>query len=831
MVSHSGRAFPRRRSTAPAGRLLLFFTLMALGATACSGDDDAPVRDLYEGDGERYRATLHITEYGIPHVFADDLASAMFGVGYAFAGDHACTLVEMILRVRGEAAQHFGPGPGRLHVDQDFAMRHLRLYQDAPALLAGQPREILAAITGYAAGFNHRLSATPEEIPSLCRGAAWLRPITPAELMAYYRFLALTGSARQILDYIGNATPPPPPTALTTVDRTPRGHIRDLATPPLASNGYALGRQRTASGGGMVLANPHFPWAGELRLWELHLQVPGLTNLYGATLLGVPTVLIGFNEHIAWTHTFSMIPRFTLYRLRLDPEDPTRYRYGDTLRDMEAETYEVVVRAADGSEARETRTLYRSHYGPLLNIDPIGWSTSQALTFRDANLNNDRLIRQFLGMGLARDMDAFVDVHLNAVQGIPWVHTMAASRDGEVFYADAGATPFVDDAALARWQGRFDARDPLTRLIWGAAGLKLLDGADPSDAWRVEADAPEPGLVPMRLAPHMRRHDYVMNANDSARVPHHSAHLNNHPLIYEVAPTPLGMRSRRSLSLLAAPATSTGTFTIEDLKTLLYDAPGYAAELWLDEILEQCDATPVIQVQGRDVDLRPACTVLEAWDRRYHTTSRGAALFRQVLFSEGMRYTRYAEGRVTTLPFDPDAPMDTPRGLLAGSAEDPGPGLRGVAHALQVFQSRGWPLDIPLGDLQFSDRDGERRPVNGAFDYEGGVHSVWYGREALSRVDDDGQRYTFTGDPRLTDDGYPITYGSSFLMVMGYEQGRARGYALLTYGQSGDPESPHRSDQFPLMQARELRPIRFTQEEVLASPALRTVELDVSRTP
>ncbi len=42
-----------------------------------------------------------------------------------------------------------------------------------------------------------------------------------------------------------------------------------------ASNGWALGGDVTASGGGIVFANPHFPWAGEARFWECHLTVPG----------------------------------------------------------------------------------------------------------------------------------------------------------------------------------------------------------------------------------------------------------------------------------------------------------------------------------------------------------------------------------------------------------------------------------------------------------------------------------------------------------------------------------------------------------------------------
>ena len=92
-----------------------------------------------------------------------------------------------------------------------------------------------------------------------------------------------------------------------------------------ASNGWGLGADRSTTGGGLLLANPHFPWEGELRFWENHLTIPGELNVYGVGLTGLPGVQIGFNDAVAWTHTVSAGHRFTLYRYDLDPTDPTTY--------------------------------------------------------------------------------------------------------------------------------------------------------------------------------------------------------------------------------------------------------------------------------------------------------------------------------------------------------------------------------------------------------------------------------------------------------------------------------------------------------------------------
>ena len=87
----------------------------------------------------------------------------------------------------------------------------------------------------------------------------------------------------------------------------------------------------------MLLANPHFPWEGEKRLWESHLTLTtGEVNAYGVTLSGVPGILIGFNDAVAWTHTVSAGYRMTLYQLSLVPGDPTSYVYGDEVQGDDA---------------------------------------------------------------------------------------------------------------------------------------------------------------------------------------------------------------------------------------------------------------------------------------------------------------------------------------------------------------------------------------------------------------------------------------------------------------------------------------------------------------
>ena len=89
-------------------------------------------------------------------------------------------------------------------------------------------------------------------------------------------------------------------------------------TSGLGSNAYGLGARRPQRQG-IVLGNPHFPWDGPERFYQTHLTVPGELNVSGASLFGVPAVLIGHTDNLAWSHTVSTAYRFTPFQVTLVP--------------------------------------------------------------------------------------------------------------------------------------------------------------------------------------------------------------------------------------------------------------------------------------------------------------------------------------------------------------------------------------------------------------------------------------------------------------------------------------------------------------------------------
>ena len=115
------------------------------------------------------------------------------------------------------------------------------------------------------------------------------------------------------------------------------------------SNAVALGSELTEDGGGALLGNPHFPWFGINRFHAVHLTIPGRYDAMGAAIYGYPLVNIGFNRHVAWSHTVSTARRFVVRELTLAPGDPTSYIYDGEVVPMTMDTVSVDVLQSDGS--------------------------------------------------------------------------------------------------------------------------------------------------------------------------------------------------------------------------------------------------------------------------------------------------------------------------------------------------------------------------------------------------------------------------------------------------------------------------------------------------
>jgi len=792
-----------------------------------------------------FSATIKRGSYGIPQIIGTDVPNVLFGQAYAMAEDHVCTMADQFVMVRSERAKYFGPGEGNANVESDFGWLALGVMDKARCAMSEMSEQTREALRAMAAGYNQYLADTGvENLPAACANADWVKPVTELDEAAFVLALAERASGQPLLSLMSNALPPettasndpgqdhPGPMSLDPEQATAlAAATRGEAGEPLASNGWAIGKDRSDNGRGKLFANPHFPWEGSLRLWESQLTVPGELNVHGVTLIGAPAVLIGFNEHMAWTHTVSASQRFNLYVVTLDPTDPTIYLVDGQRRRMSRRVGKVMVKQGDGSLVEQERTFYATEYGPVLSVAPLNWNSIFALTYRDGNIDNDEIIDQWLGMNAAADFDEW-KASFQDNGGIPWVNTMFADDQGNAFYVDATPVPNLSDEALA-WYARAlegeesDTAASVAAVVKGAFGAFTFDGSRSDHAWVEAAGARDPGLIPFADAPQLLRTDYVMNANDSHWLTHPDEPLEGFSPLYGPERTRRTFRTRLQLTELAETGADgfsgeDGLISFEELQGARTNGRGFISDMLRDDVVTRCSGVSEVEVDGTTVAIADACGVLGAWDGRLKTDSAGAPLWRQLI--SGLNALNALSSKFP-VAFDPDDAVSTPSGLVPLPDSGPDPVLVALGMAVQWLAEAGFEPDVTLGEAQYTLKGDQRFPIPGGLAMEGAANIVAYSADSTTLGDKLPRAAIVDSRSGLTEDGYLINYGTSFVMVVEFTEDGPRAEAVLTYSQSGDPASPHFADQTAIFSADGWRPIRFTDEEIAADPELTTVQV------
>ncbi|MEU6805207.1 penicillin acylase family protein [Streptomyces neyagawaensis] len=779
-------------------------------ATAADGD---------RGDGHHpshggLSAVIRYTEYGIPHIVADDYADLGFGTGWAQAADQVCVLADGFVTVRGERSRYFGPdtapdfslSSATKNLTSDLYFRGVRDTRSVQRLLerpapVGPSRQVKELMRGWAAGYNAWLRKNRITDPA-CEGAAWVRPVTTLDVFSRAYALAVLGGEGRFVDAIATAQPPAPGAAPKAAAPDAKAAARaaselfSTGDADMGSNAVAFRGDTTANGRGLLLGNPHYPWAGGRRFWQAQQTIPGELNVSGGSLLGSPITQIGFNAKVAWSHTVATGTPMNLHQLTLDPGDPTTYLVDSKAERMTKRSVTVAVK--DGEPV--TRTQWWTRYGPVvtsLGSDlSLPWTAGTAYALADPNTGNLRFADTSLGFAKARGT-ADVLKALGRHQGLPWVNTVAADSAGHTLFTQSQVLPRITDELAAR------CSTPLGRATYPAAGVAVLDGARGDCAPGSDPDALQPGVFGPAKMPTLKDAPYAENSNDSAWLANADRPLTGYERVFGNVGTQRSMRTRGAVEDVAAMADK-GGLTVRDLQKQQFANRVPAADLAAEDAARACAALPGGTATGSDgtvVDVSEACRVLAAWDRTVDTSSRGALLYDRFW----RKLTRAVpNAQLWKVPFSAADPVRTPNTLNTAA-----PGFAtALADTVTELRAAGIALDAKLGDHQFVVRADRRIPVHGGTESLG----VWNKIEAPWNAAAGGYA--------------EVSSGSSHIQAVGWDGGRCPvARTLLTYSQSSNPNSPHHLDQTRLFSAEKWVTSRFCEKDIRSSPKLKVVRV------
>jgi acyl-homoserine-lactone acylase len=784
---------------------------VALGLHGCA----QPRADHPAADG-RYQVEIRRTALGIPHLKADDWGSLGYGYGYVQAQDTLCTMAESFVTYRGERSRYFGAEarPGDLstfgqpsNLDADFFFRFVDDDAAVARYRAAQTGDMRALIDGFAAGYNRYLDdlahgGAPAS-HAACRAAPWVGKITAADVYRRLYAANLAGGAARFAGAIATAEAPAAsaesagpthgrPPAGTLASAAPLAHLGGYAG--IGSNALAFGTDATRNDSALLLGNPHWFWSGPDRFYQAQLTIPGKLDVSGVSFLGVPLIVIGFNRDVAWTHTVSTAMRFGLFRLDLVPGSPTSYVYDGHVEAMTPTRIEIAARAADGSLHTVSRTLYRSRFGPLVNLGAmspaLAWNAQQAFAIRDVNADNFRVFENFLDWDRARSLDDFIRIQRNNA-AVPWVNTLAIGRgDPRAWYADIGAIPDVPDALAER------CTPPAGRAIARAMpGVPVLDGSRSACDWRVDARSVQPGALPAAQMPSLARRDYVGNFNSSYWLANPAAPLTGYARIIGPTDVPQPLRTRLGHAIAARLQADPAGVSADALGRAALDSVSMSARLYKQPVLDRLCGDP--QPAGASPDeLREACAVLAAWNDTGAADAAGATLW-DVLWE---RLQQIPPAQLYATPFDPARPLATPAGIAVAPAR-----LAAALHeAVAALRRAGIALDAPRAAALYVLRGDARVALFGGCDAAG--------------------YFTAACAPGGLDAKAPAAHetleGNSYLQIVSFAGDGVDARTLLAPSESDDPASPHYADATRAYAAQRWLRVPFSDAAIERDPAL-----------
>ena len=756
-------------------------------------------------------AAVKFDGWAIPSISAGTELDVARVQGFIHASDRLWQM-ELFQRIaRGRLAELFGPAA----LDADRLMRTLDLWSAAGRELDDVSEAERALLEAYAEGVNARIASWRGPWPPefLILGIE-PQPWSPQASVSIGRIMSLDLSDwREELDRmtalatldaehrraLGAGYPAwgptilqdtlptgtPPPRLVSVETPIPAGPSPAASSPaasspdPLiylsrfgfhASNSWALAGSRTADGAPLLANDMHLALRAP-STWYLNsiaAEDSGLA-VAGLSIPGTPGVIVGLNRDVAWSFTNAEVDDadFVVEGINLDG---SMYRDSDDWRPFEIRTEEISVRGRDEPETWIVRSTAR---GPVItDVVPAGGLTLSLLW---TGLEPGGPFAALLEMNRASDADAFVAAvaHFRS----PHQNVIYAASSGEIGYRMAGSVP----------------------LRPAGGGASPISFERLPEGW--------PGFWPPEAMPALRdpERGYLVSANN----------LQGRTLFGRVGvyyPPPF--RARRIDDLVSRAS----GWTVEDMRETQLDSHSLWAERYRPRAVRA----------ARRAGLDSLAVLLERWDLRTETESRGAAPFftwlyrlRELIVADefdggdgwfpDLAFMEIVETRDSAWIDDARTPEVERLETLEEEAARTAAVVSGSSWG-EVHRERS---AHPLGTVAWLDRLFGFHV--GPYPSRGGPHTVRPDAPSLrSRLDSTAWRWPVVSEA-----------GPSSRFVARAAPSDMAGYFLLPTGQAGNPLDPHYRDMgavwtgSPLIELRPGRPPAAVESELLFLPGSR----------
>lgn len=588
-------------------RVILTFAIVFFVAVVCTF---GYLGFLIQGSKAKIKGSLAFEEliepveifrdkYGIPHIFAQNRKDLYFAQGFVEAQDRLWQM-DLLRRI---SDGHLSEILGKDYLDADRFSFILGFKDLAERIFNNLDVQTRMELEAYSEGVNAYIKRHAHSLPLdfhllRYRPDMWRPPDSIKSAIPLLWSLSFNFNEEVLYLKISNKLgdksaaallPVYPKEGLNTSEVIPilgKGRINfawdfeNLFTPlgfPMdhwASNAWVVGKEKSVTGAPILANDPHLSVSIPAIWYEIHLVSPA-TNVAGVSLPGMPYVLIGHNDQIAWGLAATMADTIDLYMEKLNPNNSEEYQYDGKWRKMDKKRGFIRVKG----QKEPVEIIARSTlHGPL--VTKISEGLDLPISMNWAGFEEGRSFRGLSLLNRARNWGEF----LRAVSHFDGLCStvLYADLEGNIGFQVAGKIPI-----RRKGTGQF-----------------------PSPGWTKEYGWK--GYIPFSKLPgefNPKSH-YIVSANQRTRG-------NQYPDIISsswAAP----YRAERIDSLLRGKS----RFSLEDFQEMQKDVYSPFAD-----IFQKITTT----LSSDDSKIKWILQVLNKWDRNLHSNSLAAALWEVAL--------------------------------------------------------------------------------------------------------------------------------------------------------------------------------------------------------
>lgn len=580
--------------TTAIGAFLSIRSLFAYNEPTMEGE--ISVKGLYEP------VEVLIDSFGIPHIYANNDHDLFFTLGWFHAANR---LFQMDINIRaslGRLSEIFG----KRTLDYDRFSRTMGFYRIAKTIYNKLDGESRAILYSYVEGVNQYIKDNQRNLPLEFRLLRF-KPLLwkPEYCLAYLRVIGwqLTQSwsyepslyslsqlysterVKELTILYGGEWPETlnepvlrkKITATLKAFQTISNELREVcgfSNIGIGSNNWAISGSKSRTGYPILCNDPHLAYTQPSVWFEVHLSSPNF-NVYGVTFPGLPGIVIGRNQYIAWGFTNMMLDDVDFYIEKLS-SDGNYYLYGEKWKKVKVFHDTISVR-----KNKIPITIKCTHHGPIINsINKTLGKNAAPLSVRWSGADFSNETKAILLINRAKNFQEFLKGA--SLFRVPGQNVAYADIEGNIALVPMGGIPIRSKRHNY---------------------LLPLRGDNPDTDWK--------GYVPFENIPFELnpKRGYVASANAKIFNESFNYYVSNH---YE--PPHRLMRIKQVLS-------ADSTFSVSDMMKLQLDVKSLFARDLLAILFQ------VVSPEDIPEKYRKYYSILKNWNFEENTDSPEASLF------------------------------------------------------------------------------------------------------------------------------------------------------------------------------------------------------------